>query len=137
MEGITVTDVELSEIFDTNGYREETLAGGRYYVSRDSSGRAIIGPKRHRTTRRKISPPKKPSMVLYGAETDAELMPARGVAKVRTGWGAKLRKAWTDRFYDEEWHKAVQHLGMDVVIWVGGGSFTAILVKGAWWVVSL
>jgi hypothetical protein len=30
------------------GYREEELRGGRRYVGRDSNGRAVIGPRRHR-----------------------------------------------------------------------------------------
>lgn len=49
----------------------------------------------------------------------------------------RVRDWLTDKFYDDEWHKACRNTAADVLLW--GFTVASVMVfgKGLWWVLSL
>jgi hypothetical protein len=137
--------VTLEEMFDQNGYWTEEVNGEQRYVTTDGKGRSVIGPRRR--GRRKLfgGRPHTQSRAVVPAQIDegptVVVRPypevVRGTARVRSGWWRRQKAVWTARFYDRDWHAAVQHTGVDVMIWVMGVSVSAVFVKAAYWVVTL
>jgi hypothetical protein len=133
----------MEEMFDSNGAYIEEVDGELRYVTADERGRAVVGPRAHsrsrwmgnrRHTRNRPQIDGDTTNLVYAGEE------VRGVAQVPTGTQAWLRRQkakWLNRFYNEEWHKAVQHTGVDLMVWTMGTSVAAVFVKGAYWVVTL
>lgn len=49
---------------------------------------------------------------------------------------ARMRSNVEDWFWMPEWHQAVRHVAIDVLVWVLCLSTSAVIAKCAWWVVS-
>lgn len=48
----------------------------------------------------------------------------------------RVRATVEDWFWIREWHEAVRHIAIDLLVWVLCLSVAAIMIKCAWWVVS-
>ena len=133
MEGRIVT---MEEMFKENGGYVEEVHGEQRYVT-SHQGRAVIGPRRHSAKGMLGRLRKRRSARIANSNSETVEVPRSEAPMPDAGVLARLRWAWLTRFYDEQWHKAVQHLGVDLMIWGVGGSVTAVFIKGAWWVISL
>ena len=133
----------LEEMYDTNGYRLEDIMGEKYYVTKDEKGRSTIGPRRrggrgmlswgrraHRSTRKPAQEVAEATIVIpqYGSV-------AVGVAPayVRDAGEGRLSRLLKDR----QWHRAVQHTAVDVAMWASCLALSAVVLKVAYWVVTL
>ncbi len=111
----TVPEHPAVSLAEQYGWYEEVIRGQGHYVTKDHQGCAVIGPKRHRghgwfPRKRKNGEAKEEKVV---------------------------RRTWRERLKDREFHSAVQHTAVDITLWVTGMSLVAVVVKGAWWVLSL
>ena len=55
----------------------------------------------------------------------------------KVGMFKRVRNWFTERFYDEEWHKGAQRLAMTVLLWAFTLTAITVFVKGALWLVTL
>jgi len=68
---------------------------------------------------------------------DCFSFPAPPPPQKKVGMFKRVRNWFTERFYDEEWHKGAQRLAMTVLLWAFTLTAIAVFVKGALWLVTL
>jgi len=138
----------MEELFQNNGYRTDLVGPEERYVSTDERGRSVIGPRRHGHRprrgwwRNKHTKQTKKAGTAVHDDTTIVIIDRKGVEVAQQepglkGWAAHQKKVWLSRFYDAGWHKAVQHTAVDVLLWAAGLSMAAVMLKGAWWIVTL
>lgn len=143
--------VTLEEMFDENGWYTEELYGQQRYVTRDERGKAVVGPRRRGGRglmaighgSRKANANQRPQKAVVAelqsnaGEEVPVVLPSASVRDKAASWTKRQRARWERRFKDKEWHSAVQHTALDVALWAACGSFAAVCVKAAWFVVTL
>lgn len=146
------------------GSWEEEVAGRLHYIGRDEKLRSVIGPVRHRAKgllsfgrkrRRGYEPPTEVidfgPLEEYGQRLAHSLetvdfsklgralpppLPPQKRKPIRD-WLRRMRDLATDRFYDEEWHKAARSTAGTFLMWSFTTASFLVLVKGLAWVVTL
>lgn len=126
----------INEMFHANGYDVYEVRGEKRYVTRDEKGRAVVGPRRRggRGVMAFLHPRgngRKPVQVV-----EAEYYGGDG-QEPQENWAQRAKRRWLERWYNPEWHKAVQHTALDLAIWAPCLALAAVSLKGAWWVVTL
>jgi hypothetical protein len=126
----------MDEMGEQHGSYVDEVGGEERHITTDQHGRAVVGPRRHASKVRKFF-----RGHTRATQQDADTITTGEVQQVVEGdnesrW-AWLRRQWMVRFYDEQWHKAIQHTAADIMIWSLGLSFSAVVIKGAYWVVTL
>ena len=130
-----------------NGYYEEDLKGGRYYVTKDEKGGAVVGPKRHRGvslfSRKKRSqgePEPVPHPFQQAMESlrniSIEPIPVFSPAPPPRRRFARVRD-WFANWRDPEWHEAAQHTAKTVRMWAFTVFSVAIFAKGLLWILPM
>lgn len=139
-----MTTMNLSDMFDTNGWYLEEVNGELRYVTRDEDNRAHVGPRRRRTrgllslfrrcNRRPSAAPQndaEETVVLPTGDRVAALYAVPLVAP------EGFRARWVRRLHEASWHRAVRHTAIDVAMWACMLALSAVCIKAALFVVML
>lgn len=132
---IDVAPVTFRAFVLQRGQRTDTIQGRQYRVSTDHKGRTVIGPARHR----KMSSEPKAREVDPAAVTAA-------FSRIRTPWPApppqkpsrwqrvkdRVAAAW-DLFTDPDWHRLVQHVAVDVLVWALAIGVVGLVSRALYW----
>lgn len=128
------------------GFRIDTINERKHYVATDNRGRAVVGPvarRRRPLFARKVSAP---ALVLMASEDDrpASLadvganigrrlgLPTPPPPQKRSLW-QRVKDSTVGKFYDQDWHKAVQHAAVDVISWALAIVVVSFVVKAVLW----
>ena len=126
----------FEDLMNHNGYEVIQIAGELRYVTRDNNGRATVGPRRRggkgimaMLHRRNHARPSAPAQKAVQATIETSTGSPVGIDMPP----ARIR----DAVKDPEWHRTVRHLAIDVAMWATCGSLAAVVLKAAWFVVTL
>lgn len=122
------------------GTRLDRVNGVLRYVTRDAKFRALVGPVSHRQGSRLVTEADKEPAASGAAQAFRHFQEwANDVTARRTptppprrNWFKRAVEAvqgWcVDRFYDEEWHKAVRRTALDIML--GAATIGVVVLVG-------
>lgn len=135
-----------------NGYYEEELRGGTYYVTKDDRGKAVVGPKRHRGSvlfgrkkRAAGTPEPEPTPTPHPLQQAMDEVARNFRVQPIPGFSplppprrrfARVRD-WFANWRDPEWHENAQHTAKTVRMWAFTLFSLAIFVKGLLWILPM
>lgn len=143
-----MTMMTINEMMNSNGYYVDTVGGEEHYVTRDEHGFAQLGPRR-RGARGLMATGHRPHRAARPTppaqnDPDATILLPTGeevgvaIAPVTVRQETESRRArWARRIKDVSWHRAVQHLAVDVAMWSACTALAAVVLKVAYVVVTL
>lgn len=135
---------------ERRGYYEEELKGGKYYVTKDERGGAVVGPKRHRGralfSRKPRStgspepepqpPVPAPMEQVFEALRNIRVTPLGSFSPPPPPPRRRVRD-WFSNWRDPEWHEAAQHTAKTVRMWSFTVFSVAIFAKGLLWILPM
>lgn len=123
-----------------NGQREDTVGGRRYRVSTDHNGRTVIGPVRHRKASRKGiymammtgGPNDLTARISNVMRMATSPLPPPQKRSLWSRFKDRCANGW-DRLTDPDWHRLMQHIALDVLLWALAAGVVGMVARVLVW----